>query len=234
MISKLVAFGDSWTYGDELFSKESLASGLSIDDAKNNSYRLGHAFGGIVAKNYGLEFDNRAHNAASLQSMIWKFENWLTTDPNVNQSIVLFGLTSPGRVSWWKNSHTYIHSIHLENNSKLSNEFYDLNKYYRVCCSDRELVRMNYFTAVHLFSGMCYKLKIPCVLFNIFHCNFSNVPYADVLNPQKGLAEILTEMNRDQNLCIWAVDHPNETGHKLIAEYLIQHIDQKKLLVHSN
>jgi hypothetical protein len=233
MISKLVTFGDSWTYGDELLSDEALISGLSIDDKKNDNHRLSHVFGGIIAKHYKLEFDNRGHNSASLQSMIWEFEHWLTSDSNISQSLVLFGLTSPGRMSWWKNTQTYIHSIQLENNKSLPKEFYDLNKYYRVCCSDQELYRMNYLNAVHLFSGMCFKLNIPCLLFNVFSCKF-DIPYAEVINPNTGLVTILNEMNKDKTCRIWASQHPNENGHRLLAEYLIQHIDQKSLMSHSN
>lgn len=227
MISRIVAFGDSWIYGDELLSKESLDAGLSINDPKNDEYRLSHVFGNLVAKHYDLKFENRGHNAASLQSMMWEFEKWLSTDKAVNETMILVGLTAPERLSWWKDSSNYIHSIQLENNKDMPQDFFALNKYFRSCCSDHELFRTNFLIAAHFFSGMCHKLRIPCVMFNIFPCRFDTGPHAEILNPRMGLAEILNEINKDSNLKIWGEHHPNELGHQLLADWLIQHIDQK-------
>jgi hypothetical protein len=226
MISQLVVFGDSWTYGAELELSE--ASGqYKLPD----TYRLSNSFPGLIAKHYNLDLQNYAIPGGSLQSMIWEFESWIYNQQNIQHSLVLFGLTNSTRQSWWNElEKKYEHSIILQNVQDQNNKFFQLNKIWSVASSGLWLTVKQYQTAVYLFSGLCCQLKIPFVQFNIFK-NYFKIPFNSVINENESITEMLTRIqkqNPEQSLSYRY--HPNETGHQYIANYLIEYIDQHQLL----
>jgi hypothetical protein len=226
MISQLVVFGDSWTYGAE----------LELTDASNqykspDSYRLFYSFPGLIAKHYNLNLQNYAIPGGSLQSMIWEFESWIDKQEKIQNSLVLFGLTMPMRQSWWNNlEKKYEHSNILYNTHDQNNKFFHLNKIWSVESSGRWLAVKQYQTAVYLFSGLCYQLKIPFVQFDIFK-NYLKIPFNPVINQNESIKEMLSRIQKQNPGQVLSYRyHPNELGHQYIADYLIEYINQHKLL----
>ena len=80
-IKRVIAFGDSWTFGDELVDPQ--FRGTDIHDWEfrdhydsNKPYRLANGYAGKVAAHYGCELENLAFPGASLESMRWTLQ-WL-------------------------------------------------------------------------------------------------------------------------------------------------------------
>lgn len=237
MKTRLIAFGDSWTWGDEL--RDPQYPDLEwVSEPRNTPYRLSHGFAGLVAKHFSLQLENHASNGQSLQSMIWTFEWWLDNNIQVDDSLVLIGLTHPDRTSWWYPQrqltpddpawYRYLHSIWLESESGAAYKgWHDFHKFWRVNSMNAELSRKNYQTAVYFFAGTCERLHIPYVMFNIFG-NMPIVPFDPTINKGTGLMDQLNAQAPDRRF--WAQQHPNESGHKAIADLLISHIESCKLV----
>jgi len=239
-MKRLVAFGDSWVYGDELMDP-SIPDLRWCTDPRNDEYRLSQGFPGLVAQHHGWRLENHGSNGQSLQSMIWTFEWWLDTNPDPGESVVMVGLTHPSRTSWWYSQRTrqawdppwyrYLHSLWLESaNGSDYRGWYDFHKFWRAQATDDDWIRKNYQTAVYFFSGVCHRLGIPLVMFNVFE-DMPEIPYSPVLNGQHGLFRLLddTAPPRPNPAGFWGESHPNAQGHRVIADYLIYHIESCKL-----
>lgn len=241
MKTRLIAFGDSWTWGDEL-RNPAIKDLQWVSEERNTAYRLSHGFPGLVARHYGLDLENHGSNGQSLQSMIWTFEWWLDHTDRIDDCMILFGLTSADRISWWwperqlqSNDppwYQYLHSTWLESaNGPDYKRLHDMHKIWRSYCVDDQWRRRNYQSAVYLFSGTCDRLGIPCVLFNIFS-GMPQISHSPVINASTGLIDQLrdTYPGRQDEHGRWGDSHPNEAGHQIIADLLISHIDSCKLL----
>ena len=78
-IKRIIAFGDSWTFGDELMDPQfdGWPDGGMLDHYdENKQYRLSHCYAGLVANHYGVELHNMAFPGSSLESMRWTLQ-WL-------------------------------------------------------------------------------------------------------------------------------------------------------------
>jgi hypothetical protein len=236
----LVAFGDSWVYGDELLDP-TVPDLKWCTDPRNDNYRQSNGFPGLIAKHFGWSLENHASNGQSLQSMIWTFQWWVDTNPDFSESVVLVGLTHPSRHSWWFSDrvrqpwdpawYRYLHSLWLESaNGRDYNGWYDFHRFWRAKATDDEWTRKNYQTAVYFFSGFCHQHEIPLIMFNVFE-DMPDIPNSSVINGKSGLFNLLRDTspptkNPDG---VWGESHPNKDGHRIIAEYLINHIKPCKL-----
>lgn len=241
MKTRLIAFGDSWTWGDEL--RDPAIPDLQwVSEDRNTPYRLANSFPGLVASHYGLSLENHGSNGQSLQSMIWTFSWWLEQTERTDDCVILIGLTNPDRTSWWwperqLQSHDppwyrYLHGLWLESgNGPQYKQLYDMHKIWRSYCTGDEWVQRNYQQAVHFFAGTCARLGIPCVLFNIF-AGMPKMKDNPAINSGIGMIQYLNNTypsGREEN-GIWGESHPNEQGHRIVADLLISHIDSCKLL----
>lgn len=232
MISTVVAFGCSMTWGSEL-RDPTMANLTADEDPRNNSYRLANSFPGIIASHYNLALENLAGPSHSVQSMIWNFEWWLDNIGQPENCLLLFGLTEPRRITWWDEHrssgrepwHHYIQSNWLENpdSGPTYDRWYDLHKTWRAASSEA-LHTKQYQSAVYLFSGTCERLKIPYVQINMFS-DMPKIPFSTVVNGHNGL-EVCLKGDKT-NVKHLLNGHPDEKGHKIIANYLIEHIDKK-------
>lgn len=236
-MTTLAAFGDSWVYGDELMDP-TIADLQWCTDPRNDNYRLSHGFAGLTASHYRWNLENHGSNGQSLQSMMWTFDWWLDTKPDLSDSVVLVGLTHPGRHSWWHAEraqqpwdppwYRYLHSVWLE--SDRGNEYgawHDFHKFWRANATEDLWVHRNYQTAVYFFSGICDRLGLPLVMFNVFD-DMPDIPHSPVVNGQSGLFRLLrdTAPPRQHPDGFWAKSHPNKEGHRVISEMLISEMDR--------
>lgn len=95
---KLVTFGDSWVWGDELEPKNILTPDGVEYDHNYNIYRHENNIGGIVNKNHTFtEYINYATNGGSNQHIIYDLMNYINSDDYDENDLVLIGMTSPLR-----------------------------------------------------------------------------------------------------------------------------------------
>lgn len=251
MIKNLVSFGCSWTYGDELLDPALADRGLPAYDRRNNVYRDQHAYPGLIAKHYGLSYTCMAYPGASLRSMSWHFQWWLdnTTDAEKQETLVLVGLTDESRVSWYNPYHQvqdinqtndreiqrqYIHSTWLKENIDIKDEPYqtewrDLYKMYLKLSDSTPARKLNYSDCVRLFDGASARYNIPMLQFNVLAQ--TRDPKLPTLLDATSLMEILVIRNKPRKEPLLAPGlHPNEKGHRVIADYLIEKIDSAIIL----
>lgn len=232
MISTVVAFGCSMTWGSEL--RDPNIKDLSADeDSRNDNYRLANSFPGLIADHYNLKLENMAGPSHSLQSMIWNFEWWLNQVKTPEDNLLLFGLTEPQRTTWWDNHrshgaepwHNYIQSNWLENphSGPTYDKWHTVHKVWRASASEQLYIKQ-YQSAVYLFSGTCERLKIPYIQINMFS-NMPKIPFSTVVNNCYGL-ELCLKGDKSKVPHLMK-GHPDKIGHKIIADYLIEHIDKK-------
>jgi hypothetical protein len=232
---KIVGFGDSWIYGDELLdptlTDEHYCSHL------NTSYRLAHCFLGQLGKHYGVPTENFGIPGGSLQSTMWTFQWWLDHEACPEQCLVLAGLTDSDRISHYNPNHVhysndppwnkFVHSSWVDfGSTAVSREFTDLIKRQVVLTNCEELYRLNYQQTVLTLDGVAARRSIPMMQFNIMP-GARPVDHAPTLIwPNWSMTTWFRDMPQNQNReMIKPNGHPNEAGHTLIRDRLISQID---------
>jgi hypothetical protein len=233
---KIVGFGDSWMYGDELLDPN-LVQGSNSCDSQNEPYRLKYCFLGQLGEHYGVPTENYGFPGSSLQSMLWTFQWWLNNEPNPLDCLVLVGLTNSERISHydpnrkhrpgnqpWNN---FVHSTWLDiDNSDISNDFVIMAKQHLVLTTCPEFFLLNYQQSVLMFDGIAARRNIPMIQFHIRagKCLMPHCP--TLVCPDFSFFEFFQGMPNDQKKqMIKPKRHPTEVGHTLIRDRLISQID---------
>lgn len=227
-MGRLITFGCSWTYGDEL------------GDPSDDTYRLEHVWGGLVAKHYKLEFVNHGYPGASLTS-IRDAVTWYVANDLRDDDILMIGLTSPERQSWYNNAHRkndidppWMNHVHLnwmtDNESAYSKLWQQQLKSFLMDQQCEEWKILNYNQTVTLIDGICARFDIPVIQFNMLDEMLDCYHPKTLFMPEYNMGEYLDEfVARGEK--IWQPGgHPNEKGHQIIAEKLISYIDSVKIL----
>ena len=228
MFKKIVGFGDSWMYGDELIEPNITATDTHQVGLQHSAYRERNCFLGQLGEHYSVPIENFGIMGGSLQSANWTFLYWLEHEPNPEECLVLHGITSPYRFSYYNPKHQvypndppwyrFVHSAWPPDNYP---EFQTLIKQQTVLTDCVELRNLNYQQSVFLFDGVSSRLNIPMVQFNVFP-NLLNIQLPSLLEPIQDLQTCLTQKGSEY---FKPRRHPNELGHQLISNYLINHID---------
>jgi hypothetical protein len=215
-IEKVVGFGDSWMYGDEL------------DDATREQ----DCFLGQLGQYYNVPVENYGINGSSLQSTIYTFLWWLEQEPNPSECLVLVGLTSSYRFSHYDHNRTSPNLDHIQTGPadklvhsawplhNFTNEFQQLIKLQTVLACGDEWKRLNYWQTVLFFDGISARHRIPLIQFNIMPdyavTGIKNLPtltWPDF--------DLKTWMHQTHPECRLTGGHPNKQGHHLITQRLI-------------
>ena len=243
----LVIFGDSFCYGDEL---SPLSSTLRQDE-----YRLRHCFAGLIAEHYQLQLINYAYPGNSILGTVQDFFFWLKNSNEYTDSLVLFGITSPSRTSWTVHDHfpnrawphktrlglepdfvyrlpsrISFHSPYLENHDvpPPANTYQKLHQTWRKECYSEKFEILDYQQAVFAVDGAAQSANFKILQFNLYEEPKIRFEPQSLI-PRPSLNKVLLAANNDRNLRA-PKGHPNELGHKLISEFLISHIDSRKML----
>jgi hypothetical protein len=236
---KIVGFGDSWMYGDELMDPEYLAHNpqAHYSDEQNFDYRLKHCFLGQLGHHYGVPIENFGIPGGSLGSTQWTFQWWLDHEQvPLNECLVLIGLTNADRITHYNPNHThyskdpkwnkFVHSTWVNfGSSVVPDDYATMIKYQIALTNCWELNRINYHQAVLFFDGIAARNNIPMLQFNIMPASreVANVP--TLIEPSRSWTMWFRDHpgNRKREL-ICADGHPNEIGHSLIRDHLISQI----------
>lgn len=234
MIKKLVAFGCSWTYGDELTGPD-IELGDSIQGQRRDSllqqYRLDHCFAGLIAKHYGLECVNYGFPGASEESIRYAL-NWYCDNHNLSETIILVAHTDPARKSWFNTQiddpawNRFMHSPWLKTKNPDIDEFwYQLQKLWLGMSYHKQWADNNFVETTRLFDWVRLNYNVPVVQVKALK-NPSSPGVNRFVTPEISLQELLIEQQQP----LFAGGHPKETGHQAITNHLISYIDSVKLI----
>lgn len=238
---KIVGFGDSWIYGDELLDPDILARDASAHACwhQNDGYRESHCFLGLLGKHYGVPAVNFGIPGGSLQSTIWTFLWWLQREPNPTNCLVLVGLTDCDRFSHYDPNHVhysndpdwnmFVHSTWVEHGgSVISKEFRDLCKQQTVLTVCSDLNHYNYLQAALLFDGVSARNHMPLIQFHVSPPReVSCVPIPSLIWPEQNFCRYFLDRPDNQDRRYYKTNgHPNESGHEIIRDLLIPEIDR--------
>jgi hypothetical protein len=219
MFKKIVGFGDSWMYGDELTDPNNDITEPHACGLRNAKYREQHCFLGQLGRHYNVPVENFGIMGGSLDSARWTFLYWLTHEPNPEDCLVLHAVTNPYRFSHYNPRHVTMLNDppwnHFVHSTWPDSQFETLIKQQTVLTDSPELHQLRYQEAVLLFDGVSARRDILTMQFEVFPSYTYKLP---TLFSDWSLKEIITDVKPG--------GHPNETGHKKIAQLLINLIDR--------
>ena len=243
-IRKVVCFGCSWTYGDELIAPEfrHLSDSDFRDHYDNNrSYRLANCYTGLVARHYGLEQDNMAFPGSSLESMRWNLMWYLRNNQSRDDVLFLVGLTDATRQSWFNPLHEismkdpqwnrHMHGTWLlEPNPDIDHNWFRLQQSWLGMSYHRDWAEFNFQQTINLFDQANTGYGIPVIQFSVLENRWGvNVP--SLVYSGTNFRDILVHKTKELAMQPFAKGgHPNEQGHRIIADHLIEHIKYSKIL----
>lgn len=212
----LIAFGCSFTYGDELLDP-ALVGKEECCARQNDDYRNAHSYPGILAQHYGLELVNLAINGGSLESERWTLD-WLLnkSDIDIRECMLVAGHTQAHRTSWYNPEMQESFNNHA-NGSWLKEpgndlDWYNLQQLWIKKSLDPVWEEYNLRQTVMLFDYVHLKYSIPVIQFKVFD-----------QEPNTDLPDFTFQNIAGNNLKEHG--HPNEKGHQLFAKHLINYID---------
>ncbi len=231
---RIVAFGDSWIYGDELLDPQLLAQDPKAHTCfvQNDAYRLAHCFAGVLAQRLGAELDNFGFPGSSMQSAVWNLLWWLDNRDPSQRCLVLFGLTEANRTSFYNPEHRsfsndppwnrHVHSAWVHAGaSAVPREWHKMVQQHWTLTDCPQTRQLNYQQTVMSVDGIALRQGLDLVMFNIMPPPRS-VTVPSLAWPDQDLDRWLT--SRGEGLRC-ADGHPNELGHVMIADLLQKHID---------
>jgi len=233
---KIVGFGDSWMWGDELLDPalKNLPDAHPVQ-IENLVYRESHCFLGLLGKHYGVPVENFGIPGGSLQSSIWTYLWWLENEVSDTQDcLVLVSLTCADRQSFYNPKHIsyindppwnrFIHSVwvHSGTNS-INSEWQTMVKQHTVLTDCVKFRQLNYRQSVLFFAGQKCSTAATVQFNSMKPCMKLDDP--TLLWSSGGLTDILLERPNYLDL-IAPQRHPNEKGHEIIRDMLIPEIDK--------
>ena len=203
---------------------------------QNNAYRNSHNFLGLLGKHYNVPIENFGIAGGSMQSSMWTFLWWLDHEPEPEQCLILIGHTDSDRLSFYNPNHVsyandppwnrFIHSTWVEyGSSVVPQEFRNMVKQQLVLTNCSELAKLNYQQTLLSFDGIAARRNLQMMQFQIMPADIK----LDL--PTQIWAGFSTTMwfrnhpGNQQRELVMPGGHPNEIGHKMIAEKLISTID---------
>jgi hypothetical protein len=209
-IDTIITFGDSWP------------SGCELDLQKEKPY------GKILAEKLNCEFENLAVGASSIDHMVWQLKNYATKKQISKNTLAIFFITSFHRFLYFQNA--YPSEGMPRSDNVVSKMFY---KY----IYSEELAQHRANSSILAIQNICNHFQIhhryiygwekpdlnyPGIEKDLIHpdlvCNWINVDSSDLVLGRQG-ATIINNPYMAPN-----IDHPNQLGHKLIADKLYKWI----------
>jgi hypothetical protein len=233
---KIVAFGDSWIWGDELLDP-ALADHPYAHPVLhlNTAYRESHCFLGQLGQHYNLPTENFGIAGGSLQSTIWTYLWWIKNEPlPIDQCMILVGLTDPNRMSFYDPNHVsysndppwqkFVHSAWVWSGATCYNDQWMSavkNLFVLTDCPAQN--QLNYEQTVWFFEGQSAIHTNNLIQFNTLS-QIMQVPAKTLIWPEQSLDTLIRDQPDFADL-LAASRHPNEKGHCYLANRLISKID---------
>ena len=200
---------------------------------ENTSYRESHCFLGQLGQHYGVPTENFGIAGGSMQSSIWTYLWWLeneTLDPA--DCLILVAHTDPNRTTFYNPQHVpmandpswnkFVHTAWVHSGADCFGEAWnDLVKQFFVLSDCSALHKLTAQQTVIFFDGQYHALNRNVLQFYSMypHYQFS----VDSMLWEK---ESLWGILGDDKTLHAPGRHPNEKGHRVIADRLIIEIDR--------
>ena len=235
---RIVGFGDSWMYGDELLDPELAASDPEAHScwSQNVDYREQNCFLGRLAKHYGVAYENFGIPGGSIRSTIWTYLWWIQKQTVPNDSLVLVCITESDRESFYNPDHVhysndpewnkFVHSTWVEfGSSVISQQWRDMAKRHLVLTNSAGLRALNYLECLMFFDGQAARHNLPLLQFNTMPAEVDLV-VPSLIWPDFCWSHFFRDHADNQKReLIMPNGHPNEKGHAMMAQMLIPEID---------
>lgn len=231
---KIVGFGDSWVWGDELRDPALAHIDTYVGDPRNQAYRESHCFLGRLGQHYGVPVRNFGWPGGSLQSTIWTYLWWIENcAQDVGNSLVLVGLTNAYRRSYYNPLHRshddldppwnrFVHDQWLKGSPELfSDEWQQLVKLDIGLTQCAAANRLEYQQALWFFHGQHLMAKNITLQFHVVDPPCW-IDVSSVIMPHDSLSSYLLEFSD----VTAPGHHPNLSGHDLISKKLTDEIDR--------
>jgi hypothetical protein len=231
---KIVGFGDSWIWGDELFNPalQHIENPHPIMK-ENTPYRESNCFLGLLGKHYDLPTENFGIPGGSQQSALWTYLWWAEHEQlDLSECLVLVGHTESDRDTFYNPAHVsyandppwnkFIHSAWVHSGAScIDSEWTSMVKSNMVLTDCKELSKLRYQQSVLFFEGQNYKLGNNVIQFTTMGPS-SPIAAKGLIWPDSGLATFI----KGRPELMAPGRHPNEAGHRLIRDHLIPEIER--------
>jgi hypothetical protein len=231
---KIVGFGDSWMWGDELFDPD-------LKDIKNphpvmmenTLYRESHCFLGLLGKHYNVPTQNFGVAGGSLQSSLWTYLWWLEHEQlDPRECLILVGHTEGNRDTFYNPRHVsyandppwnkFVHSAWIHSGATcFDSDWVTMVKANMVLTNCNELSNLAYRQSVLFFEGQNYKFQNNVIQFTTMGPSI-HIDAKGLLWPDSGLVSFV----KDNPELLAPNKHPNEAGHAVIRDHLIPEIER--------
>jgi hypothetical protein len=229
---KIVGFGDSWVWGDELLDP-ALDQYPNIHPVvnENTPYREKNCFLGLLGQHYNVPVENYGWPGGSNQSSLWCYLWWIQQEQVPADCLILVAHPDPWRTSFYNPNHVgysgdppwnkFMHLSWLVSDiPTISHEWKTLGKLYSVLSDCVQLRDLTYQQSVMFFEGQNYINK-NILQFNIMK-SYKSIPSSNLIWPESSLMALLDKKTN----VLASGGHPNENGHKIIRDHLIIEIDR--------
>ena len=241
MFKKIVGFGDSWMYGDELLDPQyhKANKNAHATDIENKAYREKNCFLGLLGDHYSVPVENFGIPGGSLQSCLWTFLWWYEneTEYDLSECLILVGHTDSDRASFYNPEHVvcsddppwnrFVHSSWIEYGFMgMSSEMREMAKMYTVLTDSPELRRLNYMQSTLFFDGVAKSHNLNLYQFHVMPREAELDLDTIIWDGEDTVTWFRDHPANQRRELIKAVGHPNEIGHEMIKNRLILSIDQ--------
>jgi len=231
---KIVGFGDSWMWGDELFDPDlkDIANPHPVM-IENTPYRESHCFLGLLGTHYNVPTQNFGVPGGSLQSSLWTYLWWLEHEQlDPRECLILVGHTEGNRDTFYNPRHVsyandppwnkFVHSAWIHSGATcFDSDWVTMVKANMVLTNCNELSNLAYRQSVLFFEGQNYKFHNNVIQFTTMGPS-THINAEGLLWPESGLASLVK--NNPELLA--PKRHPNERGHEVIRNHLIPEIER--------
>lgn len=240
MFKKIVGFGDSWMYGDELLDPEYKSKNPSAHptDIENAPYREKNCFLGLLGDHYGVPTENFGIPGGSLQSALWTFLWWYENESqfDISECLVLVGHTDSDRSSFYNPDHViceddppwnrFVHTSWVEYGFMgISREMREMAKMFMVLTDSSELRKLNYMHSVLFFDGVASSHDLQLLQFNIMPPEKKMNIDSIIWQGEDTVTWFRDHPANQKRELIKPNGHPNEIGHEMIKNRLILSIE---------
>lgn len=227
MFRKIVAFGDSFAWGDELLDPNAPTVTSSI----NRPYRESRCYTGLVAKHFGVPFEIHAFPGGSCISTRSIYSWWINQEPNPQHCLVLAQLSGPWRTSqfdqrrqpdendypWNRFVHSAWSDYYLEND-KLARDYFQLENALNGCDDFYDMIQLE----TYLFFQAQYHVTAGLLQFNSQHwASIHRIRPHNLLWNGDDINKVVNHQR------FYAPQgHLNEQGHERLCALLIDEINR--------
>ena len=231
---KIVGFGDSWIWGDELLDPALVDHPHAHPVLHlNTPYRESKCFLGLLGQHYGVPVENFGIAGGSMTSSIWTYIWWLQHEKlDPADCLILVGHTDPNRQTFYNPNHEvmlndppwnrYVHSAWVHSGADcFGEEWNDMVKKHMVLSDCPEVQELNTWSTLLFFDGQSYRFNKNVIQFFTIQsypapkCNSLFLPNASLNDLLPTKPEYFAPMR-----------HPSEKGHEVICNRLIEEIDR--------